>query len=57
LRNKVLPRLILRRVATIVNALQLLLVQAHGHAQFAQIAVGAGDFDGWCHGTDALGSR
>ena len=30
----------------LVNALQLLFVQAHGHAQLAEVAVGAGDFDG-----------
>jgi hypothetical protein len=28
-----------------------MVVQAHGHAQLAQVAVGTGDFDGlWIHG-------
>ncbi|MNV36651.1 hypothetical protein D3C71_1281390 [compost metagenome] len=30
----------------LVNALQLFLAQPHRHAQLAQVAVGAGDFDG-----------
>ncbi|MNT78018.1 hypothetical protein D3C72_2172110 [compost metagenome] len=30
----------------VVDALQLVVVQANGHAQLAQVAVGAGDFDG-----------
>ena len=29
-----------------INPLQLLLVQTNGHAEFSQVAVGAGDFDG-----------
>ena len=31
----------------VINALQLLLTQADRHAEFAQIAVGTGYFDGW----------
>jgi hypothetical protein len=35
----------------IIESIQVLIVQAHGHAQLAQVAVGAGDFDGlWIHG-------
>jgi hypothetical protein len=30
----------------VINALQLLFVQTYGHAQFSQVAVGTGDFDG-----------
>ncbi|MBN9341882.1 MAG: hypothetical protein J0H52_17640, partial [Comamonadaceae bacterium] len=30
----------------VINALQLLVVQAHGHAQLSQIAIGTGNFDG-----------
>ena len=30
----------------VINALQLLVVQTHGHAQLSQIAIGTGNFDG-----------
>ena len=30
----------------IVEAVEVMLAQAHGHAQLAQVAIGAGDFDG-----------
>jgi hypothetical protein len=30
----------------IIEAVQVLFGQAHGHAQLAQVAIGAGDFDG-----------
>jgi hypothetical protein len=35
----------------VVKSVQVMVVQAHGHAQLAQVAVGTGDFDGlWIHG-------
>jgi hypothetical protein len=35
----------------IVEAVEVMVAQAHGHAQLAQVAIGAGDFDGlWIHG-------
>jgi hypothetical protein len=35
----------------VVQSVQVMVVQAHGHAQLAQVAVGTGDFDGlWIHG-------
>jgi hypothetical protein len=30
----------------IVQAIHVVIAQAHGHAQLAQVAIGAGDFDG-----------
>ena len=44
----------------VINALELLVIQTHRHAQLAQVAIGAGYFDGLqvgrhgysVHGTD-----
>jgi hypothetical protein len=43
------------RTDQVINALKLWFAQPHGHAQFAHIAVAAGNFDSvWCHGSCPL---